>query len=239
MKKKSVAIVLAAGSGKRMESDTPKQYLDLGGRSLVYHSLKAFEETSIEEIILVVGENEVDYNKKHIVEKYNLKKVKKIIVGGSERYLSVYNGLKAIDSADYVLIHDGARPFITSGLIEHVVGELMEYNACVVAVPSKDTIKISNDENVIIDTLDRNYTWIIQTPQGFSYQLIMKAYNKVMEDIEASDDRGIGINITDDAMVVEYATSHKIRLVKGDYSNIKITTPEDMVIGNALLGLLQ
>lgn len=233
MKEKSVAIVLAAGSGSRMKSDTPKQYMDLAGKPVIYYSLHAFEVSSIDEVILVVGENEVDYNRDHIVEKYNFTKVRKIVVGGSERYLSVYNGLKAIDYADYVLIHDGARPFITREILDKVLCNVKEYDACVVGMPSKDTIKIADEKNKVVSTPDRNYTWIIQTPQAFSYSLIMKAYNKIIGMINAGE--GQAINITDDAMVVEYTSDHPIKLVKGSYFNIKITTPEDIRIGNVFL----
>lgn len=232
---KSVAIVLAAGSGSRMKSDTPKQYMDLAGKPLIYYSLHTFENSSVDEVVLVVGENEIEYNKRHIVEKYNFTKVKRVVAGGSERYLSVFNGLKSIDSADYCLIHDGARPFITIELIEKVLKQVNEHKACVVGMPSKDTIKIVNHDNIIIDTPNRNYAWIVQTPQAFSYSLIMKGYDKIIEELKASDKNNVGINITDDAMVVEYTTKHPIKLIEGSYTNIKITTPEDITIGNALV----
>lgn len=235
MTNKTVAIVLAAGSGSRMKSDTPKQYMDLGGKPLIYHSLHAFEISNVDEVILVVGENEASYNKEHIVDKYNFTKVKKIVAGGAERYYSVYNGLKAIDGADYVLIHDGARPFITRELINKVIKQVEEYKACVVGMPSKDTIKIANEEGVVEATPDRDLTWIVQTPQAFSYSLVIKAYEKIIDELKAKGKDGLGINITDDAMVVEYSTQHPIKLVEGSHLNIKITTPEDIVIGNALI----
>lgn len=232
---KSVAIVLAAGSGSRMKSDTPKQYMDLAGKPLIYYALNVFEASSVDEVILVVGEGEIEFNKKHIIDKYNFAKVTKIIVGGKERYHSVYGGLKAIDSADYVMIHDGARPFITVSLIENVIRKVEEYKACIVGMPSKDTIKVVNEENIVTDTPNRTYTWIVQTPQVFSYELIMQAYNKIMEDLKLLGENNVGINITDDAMVVEYSTKHPIKLIEGSYTNIKITTPEDIAIGNELI----
>lgn len=232
---KSVAIVLAAGGGSRMKSNTPKQYMDLGGKPLIYYSLHAFENSDVDEVILVVGENEIDYNKKQIVEKYNFTKVKRVVAGGFERYLSVYNGLKAIDGADYCLIHDGARPFMTSNLITNVLKQVEIHKACVVGMPSKDTIKIVNDENVITDTPNRNYAWIVQTPQAFSYSLIMEAYDKIIKELRVSDISKEDINITDDAMVVEHTTKHPIKLIEGSYTNIKITTPEDIIIGNTFL----
>ena len=233
MKKKSVAIILAAGSGSRMKADLPKQYMKLGDKPLIYYSLHAFETSSIDEVILVVGQDEIDYNRTHIIEKYNFTKIKKIVAGGPERYLSVYNGLKAIDSADYVLIHDGARPFVTPFLINNVLNQVQRYKACLVGVPSKDTIKLADEKQMISQTPNRDYVWVIQTPQAFSYALIMEAYDKVINKLNESGKTNI--NITDDAMVVEYTTNHPIKLVEGSYSNIKITTPEDIVIGNAMI----
>lgn len=238
MKNKTVAIVLAAGSGNRMNSNTPKQYMDLGGKPLIYYSLHAFETSMVDEIILVVGENEIEYNKEHIIDKYHFTKVNKVVAGGLERYLSVYNGLKAIDRADYVLIHDGARPFLSTKLIERLLEELQTNNACVVGVPSKDTIKIVNDKNIIKSTPNRKNTWIVQTPQAFSYDLIMKSYNKIIEELKILDEEDVVINITDDAMVVEHTTNHPVKLVEGSYTNIKITTPEDIIVGNALIDKL-
>ncbi len=241
--KKSIAIVLAAGRGKRMLSDIPKQYLLLDSKPLLYYSLKAFEESSIEEIILVVGENDIEYCRKSIVEEYHFKKVSAIVEGGKERYHSVYLGLKAITYADYILIHDGARPFITVDIIERTIDQVRFCNACVVGVPTKDTIKLVNEQGIIIETPNRDMVWSIQTPQAFSYDIIMKAYETILVQQQSmlpigSDQEhttGTGINITDDAMVVEHTLQYPIQLVIGSYRNIKITTPEDINIGEALL----
>lgn len=232
---RSVAIVLAAGSGSRMNSETPKQYMELRDKPLIYYSLQAFEGSSIDEIILVVGENEVEYNCKNIVEKYNINKVREVVIGGSQRYFSVYNGLKAVKEADYVLIHDGARPFISHNLIEGVLQEVVKHKACVVGVPSKDTIKIVDYNNLVINTPNRDYAWIVQTPQAFSYSLVMKAYDVIIKKLKDSDENDIKLNVTDDAMVVEYSTGHPIKLIEGSYSNVKITTPEDIVMANVLI----
>ncbi len=235
MKSKSVAIVLAAGSGSRMNSDIPKQYMELMGKPVLYYSLDTFEKSNIDEVILVVRSSEIEYTLSNIVEQYKFKKVTKIISGGKERYNSVYNGLKEIDSADYVLIHDGARPFITVELINRVLIQVEKYKGCIVGMPSKDTIKVVNEENLVTSTPDRSLTWIVQTPQAFSYSLIMEAYNKIISKIKSKDKDIMNINITDDAMVVEYSTNHPIKLIEGSYSNIKITTPDDIIIGNALM----
>lgn len=235
MRMKSVAIILAAGRGSRMNSHTPKQYMNLLGKPLIYYSLQTFEKSSVDEIILVVGENEKAYVSRDIVEKYNFTKVRQIISGGSERYFSVYNGLKAINTADYVLIHDGARPFITLDLIENVLEQVVDYKACAVGMPAKDTIKIVDDNNIVRSTPNRKYTWLVQTPQAFSYSLIMEAYDKIVKEKDDIDKTHGNLNITDDAMVVEYATGHPIKLIKATYSNIKITTPGDLEVGTAIL----
>lgn len=220
---KNTAIILAAGKGKRMHSDVPKQYLLLEGHPILFYSIQAFEESFIDEIVLVTGKEEVEYCRKEIVDKYGFQKVKKIVVGGKERYHSVYEGLKVVSDTDYVYIHDGARPFVTNEILERVQKEVERYKACVVGMPVKDTIKIVGEDNIVKDTPDRKTVWQIQTPQTFSYALVKEAYDKLMEK---EDD-----TITDDAMVVERMLQYPIKLVEGSYENIKITTPEDLKIG--------
>ncbi|MDF2879366.1 MAG: 2-C-methyl-D-erythritol 4-phosphate cytidylyltransferase [Clostridia bacterium] len=235
---KVAAIILAAGSGKRMESNVPKQYLEMGGKPILYYSLKAFEESSIDEIILVVGEGEGEYCRKEIIEKYQFLKVNKIVTGGKERYNSVYNGLKASScDVSYVLIHDGARPFITIETIEEIIKSLSLHKACVVGVPVKDTIKLVNTNGNIENTPDRNKLWAVQTPQAFSYELIKKAYDIIMKELEEDkiESKKQRLNITDDAMILEYTLKTSVRMIKGDYKNIKITTPEDILVGEVFL----
>jgi 2-C-methyl-D-erythritol 4-phosphate cytidylyltransferase len=227
--KKIVAIILAAGTGRRMQSNIPKQYLILQDRPILYYTLKTFEECNIDEIILVVGNDEIEYCRKEIVEKFSFKKVKKILEGGSERYLSVFNGLNAIDYADYVLIHDGARPFISLEVIKRTIEEVAAYNACVVGVPSKDTVKIVNEEGIVTETPDRDRVWSVQTPQAFSYEIIKNAYEVLFKSKHEN------LKITDDAMVVEHTLNFPVKLVMGEYTNIKITTPDDLIIGQSIL----
>lgn len=220
---KTVAIVLAAGKGTRMKSDIPKQYIMLEGYPVLYYALKVFEESFIDEVVLVTGENDINYCEEEVVKKYGFHKVKKVIAGGKERYQSVYQGIKAIDNADYVYIHDGARPFLTEDILQRVQKEVEQSHACVVGMPVKDTIKIVNYERIVKETPDRNFLWQIQTPQAFSFSLIKSAYEKLMKaEIE---------NVTDDAMVVELMEQHAVKVVEGSYTNIKITTPEDLEIG--------
>ncbi len=234
---KTAAVVLAAGKGSRMQADRPKQYLLLKERPVLYYSLKAFEESCIDEVVLVVGKGEVEYCRKEIVEKYQFKKVGAIIEGGKERYHSVYEGLQQIkrnsetgDSGieeNYVFIHDGARPFVTPELISRLLEEVKTHKACVAGMPVKDTIKIVDDNQFVADTPDRRLVWLVQTPQVFEYNLVYDAYEKIM----AGDQTGI----TDDAMVVEKMTGHSVKLIEADYRNIKITTPEDIMVGESFL----
>ncbi len=227
--KKNVAIVLAAGQGKRMKSKVQKQYLLIKEKPVLYYTLRAFETSPvISEIILVTGKDEIEYCREEIIKKYGFAKVCSIVAGGKERYHSVHNGIQAIDGADYVFIHDGARPFVDHEMIERAYLAVQEYDACVVGMPVKDTIKIADEEGFAAQTPDRKKVWQIQTPQTFEYHLIKEAYEKLL--IEEPE------GITDDAMVVETMTNHKVKLVEGSYQNIKITTPEDLDIAAIFCG---
>jgi 2-C-methyl-D-erythritol 4-phosphate cytidylyltransferase len=232
---KTVAVVLAAGSGSRMKTDVKKQYMEIGGKPLVYYSLKAFEESIIDDIVLVVSRGDVDYVKNEIVKKYGFDKVTAVVEGGLARYHSVRLGLQAADpNCDYAFIHDGARPFIDRDIIMRSFQAVKEYKACVVGMPAKDTIKISDENGFAASTPDRNLMWTVQTPQVFSYKMILELYQRL--DREEGDLMAKGINITDDAMVVEYYTDTKVKLLEGSYDNIKITTPEDIAVAEAILG---
>ena len=225
--KRYAAIVLAAGAGKRMNSSVPKQYMTLAGKPVLYYSLKAFEDSKVSEIVLVVGAGEVEYCRKNIVEAFGFTKVRAVVEGGRERYHSVFEGLKAVENADYVLIHDGARPFVDSAMICHSMETVVSCNACVVGMPVKDTIKVVGKDGFVETTPDRSSLWQMQTPQTFSYPLIYEAYRKVIE--EGCE------KITDDAMVVEKACGSRVKIIEGSYYNIKITTPEDIPVAEAFL----
>ena len=226
---KNVAIVLAAGQGKRMNSKVQKQFLLIKDKPVLYYTLNAFEVSPlISDIILVTGKDEIGYCQQEIVEKYAFTKVRKIVAGGKERYHSVHNGIQAIDKAEYVFIHDGARPFVNAEIIERVYAAVTEHKACVAAMPVKDTIKIADENGFAAQTPDRKKVWQMQTPQAFEYHLIKGAYEKLMIEEPAG--------ITDDAMVVETMTDYKVKLVEGSYRNIKITTPEDLEIATIFCG---
>ncbi len=217
---KCTAIVLAAGKGSRMNSGIQKQYMELNGFPLIYYALRVFEQSCADEIILVTGQNETEYCRREIADKYRFRKIKKIVPGGSERYLSVYEGLCAAHSPDIVLIHDGARPFVTQEMIERTIQAAVQYGSGIAAVPAKDTVRITDAEQTAVQTPPRDRVWMMQTPQAFQYPLILSAYEKVLEQ-KAS-------NITDDAMVLELGLQKKVKIVEGSYRNIKVTTPEDM-----------
>lgn len=223
MSKKHTAIVLAAGKGSRMQSAVPKQYLELCGKPVLYYSLAAFEESFVDEIILVTGKDDISYCKEQIVERYGFQKVTKIIAGGAERYLSVYQGLLAAEEADYIYIHDGARPFVDAAILSDAKACVEQYQACVAGMPVKDTIKIVDAEDFAKETPERKYVWQVQTPQVFSYALVREAYDMLMEDQDA-------YSVTDDAMVVETMLNYPVKLFQASYKNIKITTPEDLQI---------
>lgn len=232
MSKKNVAIVLSAGRGKRMNSAVQKQYLLIKGKPVIYYSLRAFQDCSfIDEIVLVTGREDIEYCRSEIVNKYGFTKVKTITAGGAERYHSVHNGLQAIKDCDYVYIHDGARPFVNEEILVRARNAVEEYRACVVGMPVKDTIKISDADGFTESTPERARVWQIQTPQVFDFTLVKTCYEKLMNDLQ----NGSAIKITDDAMVVEYESDMKVRLVEGSYSNIKITTPEDLRFAEILL----
>lgn len=227
-KDKCVAVVLAAGKGKRMGSDVPKQYIELDHKPVVYYSLNIFQKSEvIDEIILVTGKDEIEYCRTNIVFKYGLSKVTNIIEGGKERYNSVAKALERICECDFVFIHDGARPFIEEEIISKLYQVVMEHKACVVGVKTKDTVKIANQDGWIANTPDRNLLWNVQTPQVFEYRLIKAAYEKLIKN-------GCE-NVTDDAMVVENMLQQKVKLVEGNDHNIKVTTPFDLLIANAFI----
>ena len=212
---RNTAIVLAAGQGKRMHSKIQKQFMELDGMPVLCYSLRCFQESPlIRDVILVTGEEYVFW-------------CKEVVSGGKERYDSVYEGLRACKDTEYVLIHDGARPFIDHGIIERGLMAAAQTGASVTGMPSKDTVKIADEDGNVSETPDRSSVWIVQTPQIFQYPLIYGAYTSIRQKEMTG--------ITDDAMVAEHETGVKIRFSEGSYRNIKITTPEDLVVAEAFL----
>ncbi len=247
-KKRCTAVVLAAGRGSRMGSGVAKQYMLLRGRPLIWYALHAVEESSvIDDCILVTGAEDISYVKEEIVAKYGFSKVTAVVAGGKERYDSVYNGLLAVGNGaardgdnlyapvhdGCIFIQDGARPFLTEEILKRCYEAVERDHACVVGMPVKDTVKIVDESGFASRTPDRNFIWQVQTPQVFDAPLILSAYERLMREKERL--LRDGISITDDAMVVETFTDCKVRLVEGSYSNMKVTTPEDMTVAEALL----
>ena len=221
---KFTAIVLSGGTGKRMNSDIPKQYMMLKDKPVLAHSLLAFEQSPVDDIVIVCGAGDEEYIIKEFVEKYSLSKVSAVCAGGAERYNSVYNGLKACKDTDYVLIHDGARPYVSDEIIKRNIEEVQKYKAVVTSVKATDTVKIADDNGFVISTPERKSVYFMQTPQTFEYKLALDSYSKLIEELE----KEVKVQVTDDAQVVEMYSEIKVKLIEGDYSNIKITVPKDL-----------
>jgi 2-C-methyl-D-erythritol 4-phosphate cytidylyltransferase len=225
---KTIALIPAAGMGKRMGASINKQYLLLDGMPIVARTIELFEQAPfIDDIYLVIPASEIPYCREEVVERYGFAKVREIVPGGAERQNSVLNGLRAmadVRDGDVVLIHDGVRPLVPLQVLERAVATAVEYAAALVAVPAKDTVKIVAD-GIVRETPPRENIWLAQTPQAFTYGVVRAAH-------EAADaERFLG---TDDAMLVE-RLGRDVHIVPGDYRNIKITTPEDLVLAEAFL----
>lgn len=219
------AIVLAGGRGKRMGNAQSKQYIQVNGKPILYYTLKQFIKNNfIDKVILVVPEDEKDYCKSQVLDKYKLT-VDKIVAGGKERQDSVYNALNELENSDIVLIHDGARPFVSQRIIKDAIKYAKIYKAAAPGVMPKDTIKIKNEDNFSVDTLKRSSLVAIQTPQAFDFNLIYKCHKEI---------KNKGIMVTDDTSAVELFGS-KVYIYEGDYTNIKITTPEDLILADYFL----
>lgn len=219
-------VIVAAGTGSRMKKDINKQFIKLKNKEIVAHTIEKFYNSeNIDDIVVVIREDEEEYFNKNIKEKYGFTNIK-VAHGGNERQDSVFNGIKMLKKeCDVVLIHDGARPFVTDDIIKRSINKANEHNAIVVGVKVKDTIKVVSDNGNIIDTPNRSYLWAVQTPQVFKYDIITKAY----EDAYNNNYYG-----TDDAMLVE-RIGYNVKIIEGSYNNIKITTQEDLEFGEQIL----
>ncbi|WP_159887845.1 2-C-methyl-D-erythritol 4-phosphate cytidylyltransferase [Paenibacillus puerhi] len=219
MRNKTGVVVVAAGKGTRMGTTESKQYLQLDDKPILIHTLLAFERMEfVDTIVLVTGADDVE-RCQHWVRQYGLVKTAAVIRGGRERQDSVYEGLMALPTGiDWVLVHDGVRPFAAARHVKACLEQARLTDAAVLAVPVKDTIKIVNGDGVIAATPDRSSLWAIQTPQAFRLSLLLEAHAGAKRD---------GFTGTDDAMLVE-RLGRSVSVVESDYYNIKITTPEDM-----------
>jgi 2-C-methyl-D-erythritol 4-phosphate cytidylyltransferase len=226
--RKTAAVVAAAGRGRRLGALQPKAFLPLGNRPLYLHCLKVLNNSpDINEIILVVPKGNLRSVKAQVPQS-KFRKLKRIVAGGPTRSASVYEGLKAVSShTDYVIIHDGARPFLTQQLIKDTLSKARRFGAAVAGVPVNFTVKeVDSNLNVKL-TLRRNRLWEVQTPQAFKKDLITEAYQRALRD---------KISAVDDASLVE-RLGKEVKIVWGSYNNIKITTPEDLILAEALMGI--
>jgi len=212
------AIIVAAGSSKRLGTKINKPYIDLNGKPLIVHSLQAFAgATEIKEIIIVVRKE--DEALCQSIVKHEGIKIVRFVEGGKERQDSVYNGLKKVrKDCKIVLVHDAARPYIDTGFVEKLISDASKHRAVVPVLPVKETVKKSSTGKYVDETHDRKKLFLAQTPQVFDYQLLLKAYSRAAED---------GFSGTDDSMLVERMGT-KVMLVPGDEKNIKITVKEDL-----------
>jgi 2-C-methyl-D-erythritol 4-phosphate cytidylyltransferase len=221
------AVIAAGGSGNRMQMQGNKVYLPIGGLPVLSRTLKIFAACElINEIIVVVPADEKDFCLRSVVEPLRLSKAVKITAGGKERQDSVRCGLRETSQdSDYVVVHDGARPLLTLGLLDSVIREAFVFGAATAAVPVKDTIKIADAAGFVVDTPARDRLWSIQTPQAFRKDVLVAAHDFAVAN---------AILGTDDAFLAE-KLGQPVKIVSGEYENIKITTPEDLRIAEAIL----
>jgi len=223
----NTAVIVAGGKGTRMNKGINKLYLDIKGKAILARTLDVFfASDSIDEVVLVIAEEDLGICKKKVLKEIEIKKPFKIVFGGNERQDSVYNGITNTNkNTDIIVIHDGARPFVTKDIIENAIKEVKQYKAVVVAMPVKDTIKITDENGLITKTPDRSRLWLAQTPQVFVKEIIVQAYEFC---------RTNKIKATDDSMLVEQL-GFKVKIIEGSYDNIKITTPEDLAFAKLIL----
>ena len=224
---KTIAVIPAGGAGKRLKAHVAKQYLFLDNIPVLVHTLKIFQKNKvIDNIVLAVPPDDLVSIRQELIDKYSLTKVTTVVAGGKERQDSVKNCLAAINvKCDVVVIHDAVRPFVTQKLIRQVIAAAKITGAASAGVKAKDTIKETGKDNMVAATIPRHYLWLTQTPQAFQFAVLQKAY------AAAESDNYYG---TDDASLVE-RIGVKVKMIAGSYDNIKITTPEDLIIAKALL----
>jgi 2-C-methyl-D-erythritol 4-phosphate cytidylyltransferase len=224
---RAIALVPAAGRGLRMGTSTPKQFLMLGGLPVLVHALRVLEAAaSISEIILAVPESDRDYCQREIVSRHRLTKITRVVPGGAQRQDSVRLALEAMpEAAEIALVHDAVRPFLTVDLVNRVIASAAKEGAAIVAIPMRDTVKQVDDGGFIQNTVDRRHLWLAQTPQAFRRGLLQEAHRKAALE---------GFRGTDDAQLIEWL-GYRVAIVEGNSENIKMTRPEDLAIGEAIL----
>lgn len=223
------AVIVAAGSGSRMGAGVNKQFLEIAGKPVLAYTLEAFDRANTIRDVVIVAKSEEIVTVSDLVREFGIQKVRNIVAGGAVRQQSVYNGVMAVEGCTHVAIHDGARPFILPETIDKVVQEAWKFGAAAVGVRVNDTIKRCDDKGIITETVDRSSLWAVQTPQVFDRAVILGAHQYVQQH---------GLDVTDDCMALE-AMGGQVRMVEGQYSNRKMTTPEDLVYGEAIVAQRQ
>lgn len=227
MNSKISVLIPAAGQGKRMETSMKKPYLMLLDKPILSHTIERFEQNSvIDEIFIIVDESDFTICNKRVIAPFRFRKVRGLVAGGETRQVSVYNGIRTLsEDVDFVIVHDGVRPFLNDEIIFKCIEAAAEFGASVSAVPVKETIKVANDDLFIDHTPERDHLWRVQTPQVFRKSILLEAHDKAIED---------GISAPDDATLIE-KLGVPVKLVMGSYRNLKLTTPEDLKIAETLL----
>lgn len=220
-------VIAAAGSGSRMGSKISKQYLQLEGHPVLTYSLKMFEDyAAVDEVIIVAREKDIEYCQKEIIKKYGYRKVSQVVAGGKERQDSVWVGLRQLhQDTDFVAVHDGARPLLTARLLDELLAQARQWGAAIPGVLARDTMKMVDRDGFVSQTLDRSSILAIQTPQVFRFAELWEAYQLA---------RAEGFVSTDDASLFEKYIG-RVKVVAGDVNNLKITTPQDLVVAEAIL----
>jgi len=210
-----------------MGKQVAKQFLPLGGKPMLAHTLLVFQQApEIDEIIPILSSEDMEHGLRDVIEAFRITKVRTVVAGGRERQDSVLNGIGQLDKdAEVVLVHDGVRPFVTAEMIRECVESAVNGQCVTVGVPVKDTIKEVDAKGVVLRTLDRNMLWAIQTPQAFPCGILRSAHSA------SAAGRHYG---TDDATLVERA-GYSVHVIRGSYENIKITTPEDLLLAEEIL----
>lgn len=220
-------VIAAAGKGSRMDDKVNKQYIPLGSRPVLAYSLEFFENIDyVDKIVVVARKKDLEYCRREVVERYGFTKVTDVVAGGKERQDSVWAGLKRLGAdTDYVAVHDGARPLLSSTVLLELMKAAEDWGAAIPGVPSKDTLKMVDRDDFVRQTMDRESIFNIQTPQVFKYSELIDAYRQANEE---------GFTGTDDATLFEHFIG-RVKVVQGDYRNVKITTRDDLIIAHSLL----
>jgi 2-C-methyl-D-erythritol 4-phosphate cytidylyltransferase len=231
---KVAAIIAAAGLGRRMQQDTPKTYLQLAGKPILIHTLEVFEKVpEVKEVLVVVHPEDLEFCQEEVIDPYPLKKVLRLVPGGKERQDSVYHALKVLKKEaaeiDVILVHDGVRPLVDPAQVRKVVAAARRHGGAILGIPCQDTLKRVNSRGEVVATVDRQELWQVQTPQAFQAALLWRAYQEAMER---------GFYATDEAALVE-ALGETVVVVPGTCLNLKITTPDDLKMAEAILAFLQ